>query len=372
MTKRRDAWAEIDLEAVVHNVRTLNALTPATTQFMAVVKANAEGHGAHPVAKAALHAGAHSLGVATVGEGVDLRDAGIEAPILILNQPPKTALDEVVDRDLAVTATTIDFLYELAGAAQLGGKVARYHLKLNTGMNRLGVRPTEAVTLLQEAASLGAITLEGVFTHFATADIEGDWDAGNQVTLFDTAIRSIRDAGIDPGIVHAANSAATILMPEAHYDMVRCGIAVVGLQPSKHTARVVNLKPVMSVYANVVFDHEIGIGEGVGYGLDWVSGKPCSILTLPIGYADGIPRAASGKMEVLVVGKRAKQVGRVCMDQMMVAIDKNVGVVAGDTCVIVGTQADEAVTIDDIASAAGTINYEIACALGRRLERAYL
>jgi len=339
---------------------------------MAVIKADAYGHGAVAIARAALAAGANWLGVATTEEAIELRAAGIEHPIMILGQPPRTALPDIIDLDITPLVTDPDFVYDLAGAAQLVGKRAGYHLKINTGMNRLGIRPNEAIAVLRELSELPHAVLEGVATHFATADVEGDWEASNQLHLFAETIAEIRSAGIDPGIVHAANSAATILMSDSHFDMVRCGIALYGLHPSDNTRSHITLKPVMSVYARATWVHNIAMGEGVSYGLTWHAEIPCAIVTLPLGYADGVPRIASGTLEFLHDGRHFEQVGRICMDQLMVRAMQNDRLEPGATFVMIGEDHGATISMDEVAEKAKTINYEIACALGRRLDRIYI
>ena len=368
----RQAWVEVDLSALAFNVRQLKNRTNPGTLFMAVIKADGYGHGAVPVAHAALSAGADWLGVATVMEAIELRSVGIDCPILLLSQPPQSALEDVIDLDITPMAASPDFVYELAGVAQLMGKRAGYHLKINTGMNRLGVRPQEAARIIGELHDLPHVRLQGVCTHFATADVEGDWEAGKQLALFEEALSSIRKAGFDPGLVHAANSAATILLPDAHFDMVRCGIAMYGLHPSEDTRAHITLKPVMSAYAQAMLVHNISLGEGVGYGYAWRAEIPCAIVTLPLGYADGVPRITSGALEFLHNGRRFEQVGRICMDQLMLRAMQNDHIARGDTFVMIGEDMGASISMDEIAQKADTITHEIACNLGSRLERVYI
>lgn len=372
MTDHRWAWAEIDLSAIDYNIRTFKQLLKPDTLFMAVLKGNGYGHGAERVAFTALMAGANRFGVATVDEALALRAAGITAPIQILSEPPVTAITDLLDADITCTVTTPEFLNSLSGEAMLRQKTARYHLKINTGMNRIGIRPSDAASFLIEAATLPALQLEGVFTHFATADQINDWDAQNQLELFEHAIELIRGAGIDPGIVHAANTAATILMPESHFDMVRVGIGIYGLHPSHDTYGKINLDPAMTIKAKAFLVKPIALGEGVGYGLTYQAFERVDIATLSLGYADGVPRCASNAMSLLVRGKRVDQVGRVCMDQLMVAVPEDLGIRAGEEFVLVGEQGSERIFLDELAEKAGTINYELACDFGLRLERVYI
>lgn len=369
----RWAWVEIDLGALDYNVRAFRKLLKPETQMMAVVKADAYGHGAAKCAFTALVAGANRFGVATVKEGVALRQAGIEAPIQLLSEPPYEAIRDLLEYDIIPAVTTEDFLHALSEAALLSDRTALYHLAINTGMNRIGFRPDDVASVALRAAALPNIKLEGVFTHFATADVAGDWDAQDALSAFEGAVESLRANGIDPGIVHCANTAATIMMPEAHFDMVRVGIGLYGLHPSRDTEKLINLEPVMSIKTRATLVKPIGMGEGVSYGLTWHAFSRCSIATLPIGYADGLSRRLSNKMEFLTHGKRVHQVGRICMDQCMCEVPNGLNVSLGDEFVMVGKQGDECITLDELAQEVGTINYELACLFGSmRLEHVYV
>lgn len=369
MPYERPAWVEVDESAITHNVRTLKDLTPSGTRFMAVVKADGYGHGVLTVARAALHAGAGHLGVATVDEALELRASGISAPLQVLAEPPVEAADVLVENGITVTLTSREMAIALSRTAALMGTPAVCHLKVDTGMNRIGVKAERAGEFAAWLKGLPGLGLEGVFTHFATADVPGDWDFERQVERFRVALEDIREAGVRPAIVHAANSAATILRPDTHHDMVRCGIAIYGLDPSPATAGRVDLRPAMSVKTRVSFVKRIALGEGVSYGLTWHASGPTTIVTLPVGYADGIHRVLSNQMDVLIHGMRCRQVGRICMDQMMVEIPDGVDVRVGDEAVIVGRQGSEYIGMDELAQRAGTINYEMACAFSRRMER---
>jgi len=371
MTDSRWAWAEIDLGAISDNVRTLKGLTRPGTLFMAVVKADGYGHGAVQVARAALAAGADRLGVATVDEGLALREAGISAPVQILSEPPDSAVRAILDGGLIPTVTTREFAGALAREAASLGIEAPYHLKVDSGMNRIGVRAEHGPEFAAMLREFPGLRLEGVFTHFATADVPGDWDVERQLARFTEAIAQMRSERIDPGIVHAANSPATILYPQAHFDMVRCGIAIYGLHPSSATYGVIDLAPSMAVKARASLVKRIGLGEGVSYGLTWHAAGNSTLATLPLGYADGVHRVLSNKMSVLAAGQRLQQVGRVCMDQLMIEVPRGLDLRRGDEFVLVGEQGSERITMDDVASQAGTINYELACAWGMRLERVY-
>jgi len=368
----RHAHIEVDLAAVAHNVRTLKALTAPGTLFMAVVKADAYGHGAAAVARTALGAGADRLGVATVEEAIDLRGEGISETIHLLSEVPVSAIALVIEHSLIPTVATREFAVALGREATRIDRVVDYHLKVDTGMNRIGVKAEDAAEFARGLKDFPGLRMEGVFTHFATADTPGDWDFEGQVEQYERALEQMRTDGVRPPIVHAANSAATILHPETHYSMVRCGIALYGLHPDKSTYTRVDLRPVMSVHARVSFVKRIGMGDGVSYGLTWRAAAPTTIATLPLGYADGVHRTMSNRMQVLVRGTRCQQVGRICMDQLMFEVPSGLSLTVGDEVVLVGAQGDERIVMDELADAAGTINYELACAFGMRMPRRFL
>lgn len=372
MTREPAAWVEVDLDAVARNVRALKALTPPGCLFMAVVKADGYGHGTVPVGREALSAGADRLGVATVEEALHLRTAGISAPVHLLSEPPPRDAAAVVEHHLVPALCTREFADALGSAAVSAGRRAPFHLKVDTGMNRAGVRAEEACALARAVRALPGLVLEGIFTHFATADDPAGRAFMRQVERFDAAVRSLRAEGIDAGLVHAANSAATILQAGVHYDMVRCGITVYGLHPSSATHGHIELAPAMSVKARVALVKRIGAGEGVSYGLTYHARAPETIATLPLGYADGVHRVGSNKMAAIIRGTLCRQVGQVCMDQLMVVVPEGIKVQAGDVAVLVGAQGQEEIPMDALALAAGTVNYETACAFAMRLPRCYV
>lgn len=369
---RRWAWAEVDLDSVERNVAALRALLAPGAMLMAVVKADGYGHGASEVARAALRAGADRLGVATLDEALRLRSGGLTAPLHVLSEAPPRAAARIVDAGITATLFTSDFAAALSKAATARQSLAVFHLKVESGMNRIGVRAEDAADFVESLRGLPGIAMEGTFTHFATADMPGDWEFGRQLERFGATLAEFRRRGIDPGIVHAANSAATILHPETHYDMVRCGIAVYGLHPDPSTHGRVHLEPAMAVKARVTRVARLAMGEGVSYGMTWHAGAPTTVATLPIGYADGIRRSLSNSMHVLIGGRPCRQVGRVAMDQLMVEVPRGLAVSVGDEAVVIGRQGDEALTLEGMADLAGTIDYEIACGLGARLAKVHL
>jgi alanine racemase len=368
----RLAWATVDLDAVGHNVRTLRELVePATV--CAVVKADGYGHGAVPVARAALDAGAKWLGVAVVEEGAELREAGVDAPILLLSEVPAAAADEVVARHLTPVVYSTEAVDALAAAASHRRRPVGVHLKVDTGMHRVGVVPSEALALAKAIETSRHLRLEGLMTHFAVADDPArDEYTAAQIAHFEEVRDTLAAAGIEPDVLHTANSAAAIAHPSAHYDMVRCGIAVYGLAPSPAWAGRVSLRPAMSITARVSFVREVEAGESLSYGLQYRCVERTVIAVLPVGYGDGIPRslgAAGG--EVLVDGRRCPIAGTVTMDQLLVDCGPGADVVVGDEVVLLGRQGNEEITAEEWGEKLGTINYEIVTRLGPRLHRSY-
>ncbi len=350
----------------------LKALTRPGTLFMAVVKADGYGHGSVAAAHAAIAGGAERIGVATVAEGIVLREAGIELPIQVLSEPPAEAMATVLAFGLTPTVFLAETARALSAAATAAGATAGFHFKIDTGMNRIGVPAEDAATRALELIALPGIALEGAFTHFATADVPGDWDFDRQMERFRLALDGLRDKGIDPGVVHAANSPATILHPESHFDMVRCGIAIYGLHPAPTTHDRVALEPAMWVKARVTNVHRVGVGDGVSYGLTWRASASVDIATIPMGYADGLHRILSGRIRVLACGVSCEQVGRICMDQCMFEVPADITVHVGDEVVVVGEQGAERIPLEEVAGHAGTINYEMASTFALRMPRVYL
>lgn len=333
----------------------------------AVVKANGYGHGAAASARAALAGGAQGLCVALVQEGVELRVAGIDAPILVLSeQPPATAAIAVANR----LASTVYSAEGVAAFAVAGGKGHPVHLKVDTGMHRVGVAPEDAVALANLIAASPAVALAGVFTHLAVSEEATNDFTRLQLERFDAALAAIAKAGHQPPVVHAANSAGAILHPSARRDVVRIGIAMYGLPPSPGMASQCSaLQPALSLHAQVSFVKRVRAGDGISYGLRHVFERDTTVATLPLGYADGVPRrygAAGG--EVLLGGVRRPVVGVVTMDQLMIDCGDD-SVAVGDLAVLIGTQGGDEITVDEWAFRLGMINYEVVCGLTSRLGR---
>jgi alanine racemase len=355
----------VDLDAVAANTE-LMVERAGPARLCAVVKADGYGHGAVPVARTALTHGADWLAVALVEEAAVLRGAGVEAPILLLSEPAPGSMPEVVGLDLRPTVYTEAGLEELAAA-----KGRAVHLKVDTGMNRVGVQPDDAVPLARRVVEAG-LELEGVWTHLAVADDPEDPFTDRQVGRFGSVIADLRAAGIQPGMTHVANSAATLAHPAARADMVRVGIALYGVAPSPRLDAAASLRAAMTLSSEVSFVKRVAAGERISYGLTHRFARDATVATIPIGYADGVPRrlAATGG-EVLVGGSRRRIVGVVTMDQLMVDCGDD-PVARGDEAVLLGPQGEERVTAGEWAERLGTIGYEIVCGIGPRVPRVHI
>lgn len=369
----RPAAVLVDPAAITVNVRALRRLAGGS-QLCAVVKADGYGHGAVPSARAALAGGADVLAVALVGEGEELRAAGIDAPILLLSEPRPGAMAAAVAARLTPVVYTVEGIDAAGEAAADAGLSEPWevHLKLDTGMHRVGADPEQVVELARRIVEHPHLRLGGTATHLAVADEPARPETAQQLRRFHTALDRLRDAGIDPGLRHAANSAGLIAHPEARLDMVRVGIAMYGIAPSAELAGAVELRPAMSVRCDVSFVRSVAAGEGVSYGLRHVFDEPADLAVIPVGYADGVPRRLSETGgEVLVGGRRCPIRGVVTMDQTVVEVTGGPPVVPGDEVVLLGTQDDQEVTAQEWADRLGTIAYEVVCGFGPRLPREY-
>ena len=378
-TLPRGAWVEVDLSAIAFNVKQAMRAVGARRLLCADVSADAYGHGAARVAKAALDAGADRLAVATPEEGVLLRQAGIGAPILILSQPCSRSIPLLVAYDLTPAVWSTEFALEYAEYADLQKKTAPFHLEVNAGMNAGGVFYLDAGDFVRSISFHRALKYEGTFTRFAVSDGRNQLDFGEQCRRFDAALESIRSAGYDPGIVHAADSSAVFRYPQLHYSMVRLGSCLYGLDADLYAGKNVSLKPAMSVKAEVCQVSEPQVGEGVGYGHRYRVGMPVQIATLPIGYADGVRRELTDHgFKVLWHGKPVSQVGAISMNQMMIEIELNYattgirgGAREGDEVVIIGVQGEYELACETMADALGTVCAEVTTLFGTRLPKVY-
>lgn len=368
----RPTYAEIDLNVIRQNVLNIKNHIPKKTAICAVIKADAYGHGSLQTAYAALRGGATWLALAIPEECIPLREAGIKAPLLVMGGIAKEEAEISVAYNIEQCVYTEEIIWALDKEARQQGKKARIHIKVDTGMGRIGIRTLEELkTLFSCIEKCNHIILSGLFTHFSVSD-ETDKDYTlEQNEKFKEFIKVTHKAGYDP-ILHAANSAACIDMPELSYHMVRPGIAIYGLYPSGEVDKSkVKLKPAMRIVSHVTHVKTLDTGEPVSYGRTFITEKPTIVMTLPIGYGDGFRRLLSNKGEVLIKGRRARIIGRVCMDQTMVDVTGIPGVKAGDEAVIIGRQGDEEITADEMAKLTGTINYEIVLSFLPRVHRFY-
>ncbi|MCG2768626.1 MAG: alanine racemase, partial [Anaerolineae bacterium] len=365
----RPTWVEIDLEAIAQNVRRIVEIVGPQIKVMAVLKADAYGHGAVKTARTALNNGAFALGVACLGEAVTLRQTGITAPILNLGYTPAWQARGTVIHGVRATLFSIDVAQALSRAAVDLNAEARVHVKVDTGMGRLGLLPLDVVTFMQEIIDLPGLNVEGIFTHFAIADSEDKSYTLGQLSRFKDVLASLRMAGIEVPIVHAANSAAILELPESHFDMVRLGIAMYGLNPSTQVKCPSGFRSALIFKTQIAQVKDLPVGSYISYGCTYCTSRPSRIAVIPVGYADGFRRAPSDWGDVLVRGQRAPIVGRVCMDQTMIDVTDVPGVRQGDDVVLIGRQGRDVITVEEVAERLGTINYEVVSEILARVPR---
>jgi alanine racemase len=378
-------WAEIDLNAYAHNIRELSRITRPPARLMAVVKANGYGHGAVEVARQAIANGAKYLGVARINEAIPLREAGLEVPILIFGYSSPDLAPLIIEYNLCQTVYALATAKALSEHAVRQGKKINVHLKVDSGMGRLGLllasingNPDknaiqDTVRTIETITRLPGLAVEGIFTHFATADSTDKSYAELQLNRFLELLDHLQKEGLKPRIRHAANSAALIDMPESHLDMVRPGIATYGLHPSDEVnQRIIDLKPVMRLKSTIVHVKDVAPGFNISYGITYQTKHHTTIATVPIGYADGFNRLLSSRGHMLVHGRRVPIVGRVCMDLTMLDVGDVADVALEDEVVVLGRQGNETVTADEIASDLDTINYEVVSTITSRVPRVYL
>jgi alanine racemase len=360
----RPTRARVDLGAIRHNARVLH---PDGVELMAVVKANGYGHGDVQVARAALEAGATWLGVALVEEGLALRIAGIEAPILVLSEAPEGSEAVALAHRLTPTVYTAAGLERLAAVAR--GRVA-VHVKVDTGMHRVGVWPPEEVPAFLRDVTAAGLEVEGIFTHLAKSE-DDEVTTKLQLERFEDAVDAARRAGIEPRYAHASNSGGVIRHPEAHLDLVRVGIALYGIPPAPHVGADLDLHPAMRWSTTAASARWLEAGERLSYGHRYELERPGWVATAPVGYADGYPRRAWASAEVLLGGRRRRIAGTVTMDQLLIDCGED-RPEAGDEVVLLGRQGDEEVTAWELAEHAGTVGYEIVTRVGPRVPRVYV
>ncbi len=369
----RDTVVEVDLDAIKHNIGEFRRHLSSDVKIMAVVKADAYGHGAVSVAKAALSSGVDWLGVAFLDEALELRAAGIKAPILVMGYIPPRGIPVGIEKEISLTISSLEAAEMIVQQVQKKGKKAQVHLKIDTGMGRLGLALEEVIPAIERLKQIQGLHLQGLFTHFATADERDKTHTRTQYRRFSKIITQLREKGITFPIIHTSNSAAAIDLPEYAHNMVRIGIGMYGYYPSADVNhQVVNLQPALSLKTRIVHLKRPSAGEGVSYGRTYLSDGTRWIATLPIGYADGYSRLLSGKGEVLVKGRRVPVVGRICMDQLMIDVTEVMPVSPDEEVVVYGRQGTEAIFASEIANLLSTIPYEITCMISRRVPRIYL
>lgn len=366
--EHQSTWVEVDLQAIRNHVQYL--LEKTGTEVMVVVKANGYGHGAVPVARAALEAGAAWCAVARADEALELREAGLDCPLMMLGYTPGGRIEELLNLQVRLPFWSEDQAARIQAAAERAGVPAHLHLKVDTGMSRLGVQVNRAVDLVGRLERYPDLQLEGIFTHFARADEADPAPTRQQEILFEQVLAGLEERGLRPPLVHAANSAASLNRPSASYDLVRFGISLYGLEPSPQRPLPSEFRPALTWKSVLSQVKVLPPGRGVSYGHIYTTAEEERIGTIPVGYADGYHRVTG--TEVLVGGKRVPVVGRVCMDQIMVNLDSVPLAQVGDEVVLIGSQGESSYTADDLARVWGSINYEVVCALSERVPRLYL
>jgi alanine racemase len=365
----RPTWVEVDLEAVAYNVRQVKEVIGSQVEILAVLKADAYGHGAVTVARTAINNGASFCGVASVNEAVGLRQASIEAPILVLGYTPAWLARQALLHDVALTLYDADLARAFSRAAVDLRRVARVHVKVDTGMGRLGLLPEQVVPFVEEIRDLPGLEMEGIFTHFSVADDEDLDYTRRQLDHFREVLHELEGIGVTFRYVHCANSAALLRMPETHFDMVRLGLAMYGLQPSPHVPLPPGFRPALAWKTTIAQVKTLPAGSYVSYGNTYQTDEKETIGVIPVGYADGFRRAPAHWETVLVRGRRAPIVGRVCMDQTMIDVSHIPNVRTGDEVVLIGRQGDDEITAEEVADWLGTINYEVISEILARVPR---
>jgi len=367
----RPTFARIDLDALMHNAAAVKGLV-GQRKICAAVKADAYGHGAPLVAAALRTAGVEMFAVATTEEAVELRDCGIGEPIILLTVVPSDDIETLLERSITSCIAEEGFAAELSKAALAHGVIAHAHVNVDTGMRRVGIYYTEAAEAIMRIARMPGIRLTGIFSHFSCSDAEDLSFSYEQLERFRYVIEKLRAAGMAVPFTHMANSCGVLRMPEAYFDGVRPGLIMYGLYPRKALRSVIHLTPVLSLHTAVAHCKRVPAGEKLGYGHTFTTWRESVIATLPIGYHDGFVRDYSNKGEVLIRGRRAPVVGRVCMDQTLVDVTDIPGVRQGDEVVIYGRQGGRTIRVEEMASLIGTIPYELTCAISRRVRRQFV
>ena len=367
----RPTHVVVDLDALQANLAALRQHLGPQKKILAVLKANAYGHGLVPVAKLYQALGVHMLGVAYLEEGIRLRKQGITTPILVLGGIVGEQIPLFLRHDLTLTASSVDKLRAIDRAAEATGIRAKVHLKIDTGMERIGVHWFNAEGLVQASLKCQHVDVNGIYSHLANADEQDLSRARTQISRFESVIDIYRQAGVAPPLRHLGNSGAVLQLPDAHFDMVRPGLLLYGIAPSEHLQHIIPVRQALRWVSRVVYFKVVQAGEAVSYGSTWAPDTMTRIVTIPVGYGDGYMRAMTGSAEVLIAGKRYPVVGRICMDQVMVDIGWD-SAYNGDEVVLLGAQGSEAIRAEELATWAQTIPYEVLTAINTRVPRTYV
>lgn len=370
-------YVEVNLDHIIANMESMKNHIAAQTKILAVIKTDGYGHGGVPIAKAVEPLDyLYGFAVATAEEAFELRDAGISKPILVLSYTFPYAYDRFIEQDIRVTVFRRDSLEELNKLAVKKGKKAIVHIKTDTGMGRIGILPDESgIDFVKSALSMPGIEVEGIFTHFACADEADKTSAKKQILMYTGFVDSVeRECGEKIPLHHCSNSAGIMDLPEANMNLVRAGITLYGLLPSSEVdASCIHLSPALSLHSHIVYLKTIHKGQGVSYGSRFVASQDTRVATVPLGYGDGYPRSLSnGKGYVLIRGRKAPILGRVCMDQFMVDVSHIEEVCEGDKVTLIGEDGDEVISADFLGELSGRFNYELVCDLNQRLPRVYV
>lgn len=370
LTELRPTHLEVDLDRLAENYRAIERLAPAS-KVMPILKANAYGHGLVEVARTLEALGAPMVGVAYLEEGLRLREEGVRIPALVLGGIVGDQIPRFLEHDLTLTASSVDKLRAIEEHAAQLGRRARVHLKIDTGMERIGVHWYSARALLDASLACRHVDVEGVFTHFANADAEDLGHARLQLERFLEVLRFYEDRSLPTPLRHAASSGAIVSLPESHLDMVRPGVLFYGASPSPHVPRPRDVEGALRWVTRVVYFKVVLPESAVSYGSTWSASDATRVVTLPVGYGDGYPRALSGRAEVLVRGERRPVIGRVCMDQVMVSLGASGTAYNGDEVVLLGEQGGERITVEELAAWAGTIPHDILAGINTRVPRVF-
>ncbi len=371
MRNYRPTYAEIDLAALEYNFRQVKRRVAPEVKVLVAVKADAYGHGILQVSKRLINSGVDYLGVATIDEAIQLRKAKITAPLLVFGSIFSYEIKPIINYNLTASIGDLPTARRLDREAKAKKKRVKVHIKIDTGMGRLGIWHREAKVFIKELIRFKNLQLEGIYTHFASADEEDFSYTFLQIESFQNLIRDLERIGIDIPLKHAANSMGLLKFKESHFNLVRPGLMIYGLYPLKSTPRDIKLKPVLSFKTKIVYLKKLSAGRTVSYGRTYVTRKDTVIAVLPVGYGDGYSRSLSNKAEVLIQGKRASVVGTICMDQTMVDVTQTPNVKVGDSAVLIGRQGKEEIKAEELANFSDTISYEVICGISKRVPRIY-